>query len=582
MEAVFLKIVNMSITAGWLILAVTAVRLLFRRMPKWVLCLLWGMVAFRLLCPVALEWEHSFLPSAEPLPKDIIYTAQPQLQSGIIIVDNTVNPMLASSMIPVEPASANPTQIWSFILSQIWILGMAVMLVYALVSYLLLKHRVRTSIPVRENIRRCEWISDPFVLGILEPKIYLPASLEKSRWEWVLKHEESHIERNDHRWKLLGFLILTVHWFNPMVWLAYCLFCRDMEGACDERVIQNLEDADRRAYAAAILDSSIPKHRKNICPLAFGEVGVKARVKSVVKYKKPGFIIGIVSVLLCGLLAVGFLTDPVKVYEYGKVYSQAELRAPDKIEILTTNNTIVYEKDTEKYHRVLDALRKNWWKYTQDDLETASDELLIAPPAPETLRTSANRTTMELSDTLIRLFYTSDPIRWENYEGETIPIEIITFVLTGKSDSPENTRGYFTITREENIGYNEGLYTYYYPPEIAQDFWEFLTEKPQDDITEVLGNTLSINDVIILSKKGEELTASDFHGYAYLERGGPLLYNREYPINAEYALWLSHGGGIEEPIYLWLVHLPSGDNFDITQGNADNQITDFVFSHSNQ
>jgi len=582
MEAVFLKIVNMSITAGWLILSVAAVRLLFRRIPKRVLCLLWGMVAVRLLCPVALEWEHSFLPSAQPLPKDIIYTARPQLQSGIIIVDNTVNPMLASSVTPVEPASANPTQIWSFILSQVWILGMVVMLLYAVISYLLLKHKVRMSIPVRENIRRCEFISDPFVLGFLEPKIYLPATLEKSQWEWVLKHEESHIERKDHWWKLLGFLILTVHWFNPLVWLAYCLFCRDMEGACDERVIRNLNEENRRAYAAAILNSSLTGRQRNICPLAFGEVGVKARVRSVVKYKKPGFIIGIISLLLCGILAVGFLTNPVKEYEYGKTYSQAELRAPDKIEILTTNNTIVYEKNTEKYHRVLDALRKNWWKYTEEDLETTPDDLLIAPPAPEALRTSANRTTMELSDTLICLFYTSDPIRWENYEGETIPIEIITFVLTGKSDSPENTRGYFTITREENIGYNEGLYTYYYPPEIARDFWKFLTEKPQEDITEVPGKTLSINDVIILSQKGEQLTAADFDGFAYLERGGPLLYNREYAINAEYALWLAHGGGVEKPIYLWLMHLSSGDRCDITQGNADNQITDFVFSHSNQ
>ena len=152
-------------------------------------------------------------------------------------------------------------------------------------------------------------------------------------------------------------------------------------------------------------------------------------------------------------------------------------------------------------------------------------------------------------------------------------------MLTGKSESPENTRGYFTITREENIGYNEGLYTYYYPPEIAQDFWKFLTEKPQEDITEVPGNTLSINDVIILSQKGEKLVISDFSGYGYLERGGPLLYNREYPINEEYALWLAHGGGQEKPIYIWLVHLTSGDRCDITQGNSENQITDFISEH---
>lgn len=580
MEAVFLKIVNMSITAGWMILAVAAVRLLFRRFPKRMLCLLWALIGFRLVCPVALQWDHSFVPSGEPLPKEIIYTAHPQIQSGVSSIDGAVNPVLDAWLTPVNTAaSANPTQIWSFIFSQIWILGMATLVLYALVSYILLRRRVAASIPVRENIRRSEFISAPFVLGFLEPRIYLPAGLEKPRWEWVLAHEQAHIERKDHWRKLLGFLILTIHWFNPLVWLAYLLFCRDMEAACDEMVIRNLADNQRREYAEAILNSSILGKRLPVSPLAFGEVSVKSRVKAVVSYKKPGGFLLLIAVIIIGILAIGFLTDPVKEYAYGKTYPQAMFRNPDRIEILTTNNTIVYEKATEKYHRILNALRPNWWKYTEEDLETAPDELLIPPPAPESLRTSANRTTMELSDTLIRLFYTSDPIRWENYEGETIPIEIITFVLTGKSDSPENTRGYFTITREENIGYNEGLYTYYYPPEIAQDFWKFLTEKPQEDITEVPGKTLSINDVIILSQKGEQLTAADFDGFAYLERGGPLLYNREYAINAEYALWLAHGGGLEEPIYIWLIHLPSGDRQDITQGNENNQITDFVSSH---
>lgn len=581
MEAVFLKFVNMSITAGWLVLAIATVRLLFRRTPKRILCLLWGLVALRLVCPFSIESALSLIPSAAPLPQEIIYTAHPEIQSGITAIDNAVNPMLASSLTPVSQAtSANPTQIWSFIFTQIWLLGILLMAGYGIISYLLLRRRVAAAIPVRQNIRRCEFIDSPFVLGFFPARIYLPAALEKREWEYVLKHEESHIEHHDHWWKLLGFTLLCLYWFNPLMWLAYVLFCRDLEGACDERVIRDLDREGRRAYAEALLNCSLPHRSVTACPLAFGEVSVKKRVQNVMDYKKPGFWILLISVLVCIVLAAGFLTNPETVYDYDRTYPQSQLKAPDRIQVLSGNGeTILYEKDSDQYHRLLETLRKNWWKYTPEDLETASDEALVPVPAPEVIRTKSWKTHLEMKDDTIQLIYESEPFLWEDHKGKQTEIRMMAFLLPQEADNTDSTRNYFMLNRSTDFTNSAGIYTYYYPAEIAHDFWRFLTQKSEEVVTVVSGKNMSINDVIALSPKGEDLTVSDFDGFAYEEKGSYLLYSREFPINDVYALWLGHGGGLEKPIYCWLVHLTSGDRLDITQGNEENQITDFIAAH---
>lgn len=312
MEVLFLKLVNISITASWLVLAVLAVRLVFRKTPKWILCLLWGLVAVRLIFPFSIESALSLIPNPEPLPQDIIYTAHPQLQSGIVIIDNTVKPMLESSMTPIEPASASPTQIWSFILSQVWILGMVLMLLYTVISYLLLKQKVATAIPLGKGIKQSEFIDSPFVLGLIRPVVYLPFGMEEADMAYVIAHEKAHLHRKDHWWKPLGFLLLSIYWFNPVLWVAYILLCRDIEEACDEKVIKDMKIDDRRAYSTALLNCSI--HRRSIaaCPLAFGEVGVKDRVKTIMNYKKPAFWFIVTVMILCMIVAVCFLTDPIQ------------------------------------------------------------------------------------------------------------------------------------------------------------------------------------------------------------------------------------------------------------------------------
>lgn len=313
MEALFVTLVNMSITASWLVLAVIGVRLVFRKTPKWILCLLWGLVALRLIFPFSLESALSLIPSTQTLPQEIVYTAQPEIHSGIEAVDSVVNPVLEENMTAPEPAvtSANPTQIWSFFLAWAWAAGCGCMLLYALVSYLLLKHRVAAAIPLEKGIKQSELVDSPFVLGLFRPVIYLPISISPKDLPYVVAHEQSHIRRGDHWWKPVGFVLLSIYCFNPVLWVAYILLCRDIEAACDERVIRDMGMEDRRAYSTALLNCSIRRKSIAACPLAFGEVGVKERIKSVMHYKKPGFWILLAALVVTIVVAVCFLTNPV-------------------------------------------------------------------------------------------------------------------------------------------------------------------------------------------------------------------------------------------------------------------------------
>ncbi len=310
METVFLEILNRSLSAGLLVLAVLLVRFVFRRMPKWAVCLLWALVALRLVLPELPESGLSLQPTAQVLPPEILYTAQPEIHSGVEIVDEMVNPILIGSLTPAPGVSANPTQIWSFLLSWVWAIGMGLMLLYLAVSSVLLRYRVRTAVPLERGVKTGEVVDTPFVFGILRPTIYLPSGLGDGARASVLAHERSHIRRGDHLWKPLAFLLLSIHWFNPLMWLAYILLCRDIEAACDEKVIRGLDENARRAYSLALLQCSMKTNRITACPLAFGEVGVKQRIKGVMNYRKPAFWVLLVSLILAALLAVGFLTEP--------------------------------------------------------------------------------------------------------------------------------------------------------------------------------------------------------------------------------------------------------------------------------
>ena len=312
MTNLFLKIFNLSISATWLILAVLALRFLLKKTPKWINVLLWGLVAVRLLCPFSLESALSLIPSREVVSPQIMTDPTPTVHTGSAAVNAVINPVITEVFAPEPAASANPLQILIPVAATIWLLGMVLMGLYTLVSYLRLRHRVRMAIRVKGNIYLSEFVSSPFVLGLLRPRIYLPYHMPEPDRTHVIAHERTHIRRRDHWWKPLGFLLLTLHWFNPFMWLAYLLLCRDIEMACDEKVIQELGVDARADYSQALLHCAVTHRSIAACPIAFGEVGVKDRVRNVLNYRKPTFWVIFTCLLITAILSVCFLTDPIE------------------------------------------------------------------------------------------------------------------------------------------------------------------------------------------------------------------------------------------------------------------------------
>ena len=311
MAAVFLKLLNLSISASWLVLAVLVLRLVSKRSPKWMNVLLWGIVALRLMLPFSIESALSLIPSAETVsPAVVQFDPAPTITSGVSVIDNAVNPSLSEHFAAAPLASVNPLYVWTYLAGWVWLIGLGAMLLYALTSYLRLRRRVSVSLPIQDNIYLCDAISSPFILGVVKPRIYLPSGLDEVQQQNVLAHEQAHLARRDHWWKPLGFALLAVYWFNPVLWLAYTLLCRDIELACDERVIRTMDESAVKTYSTVLLACSMPRKAVITCPLAFGEVGVKERVKNALHYKKPAFWVVAASVAVCVVVAVCFLTNP--------------------------------------------------------------------------------------------------------------------------------------------------------------------------------------------------------------------------------------------------------------------------------
>jgi len=319
MEKVFVEILNMGLTATWVVLAVLAVRALCHKAPKALMVCLWALVGLRLVSPFIPESILSLIPSGKIVSPEILLAERPSIHTGVTMLNSTVNPIISEhlspdysiSSVPAPGVSANPMQILAFVASLVWIAGMVIMFAYSLSSYLWLRHKVKVSMCYRDNIYFCDSIATPFVFGIIKPRIYLPSGMEEAQTECVIAHEMSHLKRKDHWWKTIAFFLLSVYWFHPLLWISYLLFSRDIERACDERVVREMEPESRKNYAEALVSCSLQKRRMLACPLAFGEVGVKNRVKSVLNYRKPAFWIVAVTVIAGAAIVVCFLTNPV-------------------------------------------------------------------------------------------------------------------------------------------------------------------------------------------------------------------------------------------------------------------------------
>lgn len=572
MEAVFFKLVNLGLTAGWLILAILIIRLFLRTMPKWICCALWGLVALRLICPISLESTFSLIPSAEPILQESMQTDSPQIETGVALLDDAVNPFLASSMAPDPGDSANPAQIWSFVLSHIWVAGILAMLFYAIGSYLVLKRRVATAIPLQTWVKQSEWAVSPFVLGLLHPVIYLPYQIPDQDLTYVLSHERAHIRRKDHIWKIIGFFLLSVYWFQPLLWIAYLVFCRDIEGACDEKVLKELGEDERRAYATALFHCSIRPKSPSFYPLAFGELDVKARIQRILSYQKPKRWILALSLLLGLILAVCFLTIPLSPHDNLRLINVSHsARSPSaqfEVELGTRVGSgelyveqWCYGECVRSAPVSLTSLAKEIQYFvnfrTTDGVSTGV-EIQVE--------------TDQYGGSLLTYFAfpeNASVIGWSfsSYqEGERIPVTPDTSSLLAVMafDTGEGILQSFTPrTLQENP---DLLAEAAYLIVLRAVFYEttLLPQESAPDSTEP-AQVLTIEDILRLSQEKSALRWSSLDHYFY-EESGSGLYIRIYETNGPFSLLVGADSPESDPLYFRLYAQDgSGDSVDIQE-----------------
>lgn len=396
MEKVFLEVLNMSLASSVLILVVCIARLLLKKAPKWISCVLWGLVAVRLICPVSIESALSLLPSAEPVPADIAMMRKPSIDSGISAVNQVINPVIERNFTPTPIASANPLQIVLFMFSIVWITGIVALGLYAIISYALLYRKVRGSITFKDNIKQCDYIETPFIFGIVRPSIYIPSGITQEQFYHVIAHEKAHLKRLDHVWKPLGFLALVIHWFNPLVWVSYVMLCKDIEIACDEKVISDMNKKNAISYSQTLLECSVGRKNILMCPLAFGEVSVKERVKHVLHYKKPGRLIACIALIACVVVAMCFLTNPKEHLADETQDRQNVLHLGDKSfpygDVSNTRVRVMgvafapcaYELDAKEKEKLHVAINSSQWTLLTEEVPSPDGESYIVYVKDET------------------------------------------------------------------------------------------------------------------------------------------------------------------------------------------------------
>lgn len=371
MAEVFLTLVNRGLSAGWLVLAVIAARFLLKKAPRWAVCALWGLVALRLLCPFSPESPLSLIPDAQPVSPEAVWNTVPAVEMAPDATEAPVSPVLEAVLPDGLPVSPTPAQRIVAAASILWCAGLAGMALYTLVSYRRLSRRVKGAVRIDGNLYQGAAIPTPFVLGVLRPRIYLPNTLSREDMPYVIAHERAHIRRRDPLWKALGFGLLSIYWFQPLLWLGYALFCRDMELACDEKVARALSPSHRANYSQALLNCSAGRRFLAACPVAFGEVGVKERVKRVLSFRRPTLLAVLAAVLICAVIAVCFLTNPVTPEPPKVTVAQMSITAED---VTPTGMTLIYHpdnafQDVDAYTDSIYWLEKQndsgWWQVVQ-------------------------------------------------------------------------------------------------------------------------------------------------------------------------------------------------------------------------
>lgn len=338
-DRIFSALLNRAVAATLLLLAVCVYRALSPKAPKWSRLFLWALAGLRLCLPFSIRSAWSLVPSEKILDYETAqYAAKPEITSGIAALNQAVNPAFGESFAATPAASANPLQIWMHFAGIVWAVGVLALLLAALVSVWKLRRRVQASIELTKGVRLCDAIDTPFLLGLFRPTVYLPSQLSQQERDVVLAHEAAHKTHGDCIWKLLGYGILCAYWFYPPVWLGYALFCRDLELACDERAVKRLSLEGKKRYASVLLSCSVPRGSFPVCPLAFGEVSVKERVKRVLE-KKPAKALIALALAVCLVIGVCFLTAKQDEQIYGLSAGSYVMDEADAVQILPSRVT---------------------------------------------------------------------------------------------------------------------------------------------------------------------------------------------------------------------------------------------------
>lgn len=618
LKTAFLKLANMSISASWLVLAILVLRLVLKKAPKWVNVLLWGIVAVRLICPFSIESALSLIPSTQTIPMNIEMAAKPAIDSGVEVVNSMVNPMIAASFTPNPAASANPLQIWIPLAAVIWAFGMVLMFLYTAISYWRLNRSIDTAVLYRDNIFQSEHVSSPFVLGIIKPKIYLPFHMNEQDFQHVVAHEQAHIRRKDHWWKPLGFLLLTVYWFNPLMWVAYVLLCRDIELACDEKVIEQLNSEQRANYTQALVACSVNRRMISACPLAFGEVDVKERVKSIMNYRKPTFWIIVVSTVACAVVAICFLTNPVEQDVVPGIYGSID---SSKWNITLEIDNVTPKGATIKLIQDGGYLPNRLFYGDDYSIERYENNQWMAVEPLNDLVWATIAYTVPLDDSI------TWNINWSNTFGELAPglyrfcksvsdhrapgvtdheVYTVEFIISDGESSGKRMLlakvidihdGYFLVEPvEESLELSSAsrievpvknmepspepkvgdILEIEYDGQLQETYPARINNPYSIKIAESI-RRLSLNDVIILSQKGYDLTWADFDQFEYIETGFGL-YIRRYEINDLFHFSIGGAGPNSKPMYMHLgVNEEDPDAYiDIRDGG----VTEFISEHN--
>ena len=544
MAAVFLKLLNLSISASWLVLAVLVLRLISKRSPKWVNVLLWGIVALRLVLPFSIESALSLIPSAETVsPAVVQFDPAPTITSGVSVIDNAVNPSLSEHFSAVPTASVNPLYVWTEIAGWVWLIGLGAMLLYALVSYLRLRRRVSVSLPVQDHIYLCDAISSPFILGVVKPRIYLPSGLDEVQRQNVLSHERAHLARRDHWWKPLGFALLAVYWFNPVLWLAYTLLCRDIELACDERVIRTMDESAVKTYSTVLLACSMPRKAVITCPLAFGEVGVKERVRNALRYKKPAFWVVAASVTVCVVVAVCFLTDPPTDTDAAGLvgFHREQVTYADVTDAsgAQPSNVQLTAEETDAVYALLDALQYKRLG-AASAMEDCYARLYFISAAGE-------RCEVMLSEREMLVNPITDGKTARLYELRSGSTELRDYLLgcIGTSDAAL-TASSVSIQKISETAYRNAL-----AEEKTSAMWDGKNSSP------------------VCPERG----TADYYQVSVRDAG----YNNELPIDANIYFAVIPGGGLAEESYFTLMEMPASPRYQNVITYATNAVNADVF-----